>query len=374
MKILFICGSAEPGKDGVGDYTRRLSGELLRQGHLCVIVAIMDNGVNSILEEIQEIDLTSVSVLRMPFYKGYQLNCLQAKPWIEDFNPDWISIQYVPFSFHPKGLPFGFGKTLKQLTKGRKVHLMFHELWVGMEKESSIKTILWGFLQKIILKRMYKLLGPCQVHTQTIFYQLLLKKHKIVTNILPLFSNIPCKPDKSFFEDRLKNLERNEIHFILFGTLHSCDNIELFLNTVNSYQEKSSKLAVIKAVGRNGIEVNRWKEFCEKLGIKFEISGELDSQVIANILASSNIGITTTALPMIQKSGTVASMCEFGIPIICINHQWKPREIDYKSIPYGINVFQERIIDICLSSNGNSDLFPGLYNVANIFITSLKSF
>jgi hypothetical protein len=24
IKILFICGSLEPGKDGVGDYTRRL--------------------------------------------------------------------------------------------------------------------------------------------------------------------------------------------------------------------------------------------------------------------------------------------------------------------------------------------------------------
>ena len=30
MNLLFICGSLEPGKDGVGDYIRRLSSELLQ--------------------------------------------------------------------------------------------------------------------------------------------------------------------------------------------------------------------------------------------------------------------------------------------------------------------------------------------------------
>lgn len=27
MTILFLCGSLEPGRDGVGDYTRRLAGD-----------------------------------------------------------------------------------------------------------------------------------------------------------------------------------------------------------------------------------------------------------------------------------------------------------------------------------------------------------
>ena len=42
MKILFFCGSAEPGKDGVGDYTRRLCGELLRIGHETQILSLFD--------------------------------------------------------------------------------------------------------------------------------------------------------------------------------------------------------------------------------------------------------------------------------------------------------------------------------------------
>lgn len=40
MKFLFICGSLEPGKNGVGDYTRRLAGECIRMGHDAMILAL----------------------------------------------------------------------------------------------------------------------------------------------------------------------------------------------------------------------------------------------------------------------------------------------------------------------------------------------
>mgnify|MGYP003474349261 CR=1 FL=1 len=42
MKILFICGSLEPGKDGVGDYTRRFCGELLKMNYEVQILSIND--------------------------------------------------------------------------------------------------------------------------------------------------------------------------------------------------------------------------------------------------------------------------------------------------------------------------------------------
>jgi hypothetical protein len=42
MKIIFLCGSLEPGCDGVGDYTRRLAGELIKQGHHIAAVALND--------------------------------------------------------------------------------------------------------------------------------------------------------------------------------------------------------------------------------------------------------------------------------------------------------------------------------------------
>lgn len=258
-----------------------------------------------------------------------------------------------------------------QLTKERKLHIMFHELWVGMEKGSSIKIIFWSYLQRLILKRNYKLLVPNLVHTQSEFYQLLLRKHEIAAGLLPLFSNIAKTIESSSLQSNLKNLAHDEIHFVLFGTIHSCDYVEFFLNKINSYQHEFSKRIIIKVVGHNGSEINKWKEICGQLGLKLEIYGKQDSKIIANILASSNIGITTTALPMIHKSGTVAAMVEFGMPVICINHLWEPREIDYEYIPIGIYKYSDTAIALCLEFDGNSNLFPGLTNVANAFVTSV---
>lgn len=42
MKILFICGSAEPGKNGVGNNTHRLCGGLVRTGHIIKLLSLSD--------------------------------------------------------------------------------------------------------------------------------------------------------------------------------------------------------------------------------------------------------------------------------------------------------------------------------------------
>ena len=50
MKIMFICGSLEPGKDGVGDYTRRLCAHLKKHHIEVGILAYNDKFINSELE------------------------------------------------------------------------------------------------------------------------------------------------------------------------------------------------------------------------------------------------------------------------------------------------------------------------------------
>jgi hypothetical protein len=64
MKIFLLCGSLEHGKDGVGDYTRRLAGELIRQGHNTAIISLNDRFIEGVVREEQESDGTNMSVLR----------------------------------------------------------------------------------------------------------------------------------------------------------------------------------------------------------------------------------------------------------------------------------------------------------------------
>ena len=66
MVMLFICGTLEQGKSGVGDHMRRLAAELIRQGKMVYLLAINDSHINSISEE-QQYDMdTVIPTYRLP--------------------------------------------------------------------------------------------------------------------------------------------------------------------------------------------------------------------------------------------------------------------------------------------------------------------
>src|SRR5947209_6737741 len=105
MKIVFICGSLEPGKDGVGDYTRRLGATLISKGYELSIIALYDRFISSLEETTQKSDNYEIMVLRLPFSMQDRERYELARDYINKKDPVWLSLQFVIFSFHPKGLP-----------------------------------------------------------------------------------------------------------------------------------------------------------------------------------------------------------------------------------------------------------------------------
>lgn len=325
MKVLFLCGSLELGKDGVGDYTRHLAEELIRQGHHCRIVAIMDKYVEETIHEAQGNEHSVVPVLRLPFKKGYTLNCQEAKGWVYNYNPDWISLQYVPFSFHTKGLPIGLGDAIQLLSKGRKLHIMFHELWVGMNREVSFKLACWGRLQRIMISSFIKNVKPLAISTQTKLYQLQLKKIGTSASLLPLFSNIKVISS----DPKLKN--PNHIRFVVFGAIHPGAPIETFAKEVADYAINKNLKISFTFIGRCGKEQEYWATVLHSFKFEATILGELSVEQISKELSVASIGIVNTPSCLIEKSGANAAMKEHGLSVICLSHNWTPRglRIDY---------------------------------------------
>ncbi|MEO7767543.1 MAG: hypothetical protein ABIS01_08960, partial [Ferruginibacter sp.] len=188
MKIAFLCGSLEPGRDGVGDYTRRLAGELIRQGHEAGIIAINDQHFTGEFEGFQESEGLNLPMLRLPSHWPSNQRFKRAASWINSFNPGWISLQFVPFSFNAKGLPFGMSRLLMTLGKNRNWHIMFHELWVGMHIGAPRKEICWGYVQREIILSLIRRLQPRLIHTQSSLYKTQLAKLGVKALLLPLFS------------------------------------------------------------------------------------------------------------------------------------------------------------------------------------------
>ena len=158
MKILFLCGSAEPGKDGVGDYTRRLCGELIRRGHQAQILSLCDLHSKVFINQIQIIENTEVVVNRIPIKSNYS-NRLSITQFIaQEFTPDWISLQFVPYSFNSKGLPFWLPSFLRKINGEHKWHVIFHELWVRRGINVSLKRNFTSIMQQFIVKKLIYIL------------------------------------------------------------------------------------------------------------------------------------------------------------------------------------------------------------------------
>lgn len=367
MKIVILCGVLEPGKCGGGDYSRNLAGELISQGHEVAICALMDSfvGTNSIIEEVQQTNQNKVSVIRLPYLNGYEANSKIALEWINAFNPDWISLQYGPFAFHPKGLPFGLSKAIKKISEGRKLHIMFHELWVGMNTEASIKLKIWGKVQKGMIASFINALNPSLIQTQTKLYQHQLRRIGSKASILPLFSNIKVAPFHK------KTEQQNNLRFVLFGAIHPEAPVEKFAYSVSRYATRNKLEIEIIFIGRSGNELQNWMNVCQLEGIKTIVMGEQPSSIISEVLQSATLGISTTPILIAEKSGTIAAMHQHGLSVLCVCRAWTVKGFSKKYLPFKVQLFKGDGLSQYLSPKNKGGSINTVTSVANQFIDSL---
>lgn len=320
MKLIFICGSLEAGKDGVGDYTRRLSAELFRQGISVGMLAYNDKHITVKDSSSQKAEGLEIPCLRLPHTWKSKKRSFEAKAWVTHNSPEWLSLQFVPYSFHNKGLPFGLAKQLKKIGGYNvKWNIMFHELWIGMSYQSSNRERLIGKVQKKIIKHIIKKLKP-NINTQTSLYQHHLNKMGFKSQILDLFSNIP-----NFEQNPNVNLEQfniNNDYFVIFGSIYKKAPLENFIKEL-AVLDKNKTLSFV-TLGRNGTELNSWSNVIKKYGFKLNDLGEQTEYNISYILSHAKYGIATTPYHLIQKSGSVAAMRNHKIPVICFSQPWEP--------------------------------------------------
>ncbi len=368
MKIIFLCGSLEPGCDGVGDYVRCLASELIKHGHSVAAVALNDKYIKEYQEENQVFKNISLQVLRIPSLKALKFHGIQIKAWIDQFHPEWLSLQFVPFSFHSKGLLFNLSKYLNLIGSGANWHIMFHELWVGMAKESPIKLKLWGSIQRRIVKQMLKEIKPNFIHCNTSLYKEQLRILGYTSEYLPLFSNVPKEIDFKIICNNLKT--GNTVYFILFGTIHPNAPVEQFAKEIAIFSKEEDIQIVLRIVGRSGDELKPWEKTWKAEGLEIEFFGEKSSSCISKLLKTSSVGITTNPLSLIEKSGTVAAMLEHGLPVLSVSKIWRPRiKIDKVSIP-GVLQYNIGNLKLCIEGKAPSQC-NSVSKVSEKFINSL---
>src|SRR5262245_52168118 len=103
MNVAIICSSAEPGRDGVGDYSVRLGVALAPGGHhRALVIAERDPAVPGAHPVNGERD--GIPVLRLPASLPNAQRGRALAEALARFEPDWVIVQFVCWGFADRGV------------------------------------------------------------------------------------------------------------------------------------------------------------------------------------------------------------------------------------------------------------------------------
>lgn len=312
---------------------------MIKKCHQVCILAFNDKFIATNVESPQYSERSRIPTLRLSSNTLIQQRSIKGKKWIDHFNPGWLSLQYVPFSFHNKGLPVDLGKHLALLGKDRNWQIMFHELWLGMEKEASLKYKLWGGIQKYIIHKTILLLVPKIIHTQSRLHMEHLKKLGFKAKLLPLYSNIEVH-----YRRRAAN-RGNKLNFLVFGTIYPGAPVVSFAKELAAYALENNKTIHFTFLGRCRQGLENWVKVLRQNQFKVNILGEQPAEKISEIICGSDWGISTTPFFQYEKSGTIAAMQEHGLPVYCVSRKFTPT-IPLPDYPKDVKEYKPQQLDL----------------------------
>lgn len=308
MKIAFVTSSLEAGRDGVGDYTRLLAAECARRGHAVSLLALSDGHVVG--------ERRADTMLRLGAKMPWERRERAARDWLAAAGADRVSLQFVCYGFHPRGIDFGLGRRLGRIACGLPVQVMLHELWIGCEEGARLKDRLLGWCQRRTVLGVLGALRLTRVHASNGAYVSLLRSLGIEAVRLPLFGSVPVPDDPAALGELSAGRERDagELMFGMFGTLHPVWPQEPLLGMLCELGGK----VIVEHAGRIGAGDGVWRRMVGRYGgqITFRRRGEMPPDGLARWFAGLDFGIAATPWEIIGKSAAVAAMLEHGLPVI----------------------------------------------------------
>lgn len=334
MRILFLTSGLGPGQDGVGDYTRRLALACVRQNQECRVIALNDPQTVTPVEAAESLDGCQILTLRLPARLPWEQRVELARAFRAQRPVDWTSLQFVPYGFQRKGVVGNLARRLAPITAGSPLHLMFHELWLGIGQTPPLRDRLIGQIQRHYIRKLVGQLKPRSITTSNPFYLSLLKGNGIPAAELPLFGNIPVSQDLAVPEALVRAGICDELGShpdrwlgLFFGTLHPEWKPEPLMNLLNAASEKTRHRICLISAGRWGASAaSAWKKLQNDYSssIAFIRLGEQPSLQVSTLLQVADFGLATSPWHLIGKSGAAAAMLDHGLPVIVTRTEFQP--------------------------------------------------
>ncbi|MBZ5734909.1 hypothetical protein K8Z61_10415 [Nocardioides sp. TRM66260-LWL] len=292
-RVAILAGCVAPGRDGVGDHSRRLAEELVRVGHEVLLIGLTGN-------EPSDVVAGPLRIRAFPYALDDSPGAREVRGLLADFGPDLVSVQFVPWSHGPRGT----GRRLERLLRtidAPRWQIMLHELW--LHDTPIRRQRLLGLLQRRAIRQLLRARPWDVVHTSIEHYRRLLASVGVEARILPLFGNIPVPGGAEPLPD-----PDGLLHF---GTPPSPERWPAIADEIAQIAPDLP----IRLVG--GAEDARaaFAATLRAAGLDVHDLGRLDDRELAGELARARVGLVRISRRYAGKSGVLAAMLEHGLPV-----------------------------------------------------------
>lgn len=328
MSLVIVCGCLEPGADGVGDYSRLLAAACQDLGTPTHLLALHDPLVDTPQLSQQGIEMPSGQAYRLPAVLPWPQRLALASQQLQQWQCMAISLQFVPYAFDRRGLPEALPDLIAQLchaqergVNSRALHLMFHEIWIGLARSSSLKSRYIGLRQRRLIQRLCKLTKPRLIHTSNLPYQLCLRVAGIEAQRLPLYSNLPTPSPAAPARSSAC------LTACLFGRIPpewSPEPVIAALMARATQEQRPLRLRLLghthRHPGWSADLSRRWP------ALLLDDHGPVECPTrLAELIQGCDLGLATTPWALVEKSGTVAAFLSLGLPVVVSRTDWHLR-------------------------------------------------
>lgn len=331
--IVFLVPSLESGRDGVGDYAWRLGEALRERGWRVAWVALNDGFVDS------ETYLENDDMLRLAAGMAWSGRATALNRFIEEREFDWISLQWVGFGYEKHGLPWRLAQPIARARAGRRLHVFFHEIWLGEKPGLPLRHRLLGAAQRKLLLHALNRWQPDVMHTSNAVYREALARVGQSASILPLPGNLPIA------SKRADENPDGPLRIALFGSLDTDWNPIPFGTALEKWGELHQRAVFLLSVGNQGPGFIHWNalvgQFAGSRWLHLESTGFCEPEIASGHLLSAHVGATTKSFELLGKSGAFAALAEHGLPVIALCDPVETRlDVETESWPVPVLRFE----------------------------------
>ncbi len=234
---------------------------------------------------------------------------------------------FSPYQFDLRGVVSRALVELPEMIQGMTASILFHETWIGDQETDGFWTRLVGFTQRRLVQMLVHDLRPIKLYSTNPVYCHMLESYDIKTVIVPHCGNVPvqqtdarawlpqalARAGAAVGPDGLKDF------FLigLFGSLYDGLELPRLLPSFEAVARRKGKRPLIASIGimGNRSEGARWhKTYGEQFGLVD--LGPTTTLRISQFLNCLDLGVATTPIALVGKSGTAAAFVEHGIPLL----------------------------------------------------------